>query len=174
MKPKILCAAVLFILLFFTMARAEESGQLYSLALREARSGDAEGAFMHLRSILENYPDSRYAPDALFATGEYYFLISDYADSIKAFSSYLNDYPDSPGASFAFVYLLRIAENRGQESLAGNLRKKIITFRQVCFLFRDSKVCSYRSALYKRHKAAYYIDRVEFYIDGELFAKISY
>lgn len=174
MKPKIFSAAVFFILLFSQMAYAEESAQLYSLALREARSGNADNAFMHLRSILESYPESKYAPDAQFATGEYYFLVAAYADAIQAFARYLNDYPDSPGTAFAFMYLLKISENRGQDALAKNLRKKIATLRQMSFLFRESKAYKYRSALYRKHKAAYYIDRVEFYIDGELFAKISY
>lgn len=169
-----LCAAMLFIPLFFNTAYAQESGQIYSLAVSEARSGNTDSAFLYLRSLLDDFPGSKYAPDALFASGEYYFSIADYADSIKAFARYLNDYPDSPGMIFAFMYLLKIAENRGDESSAQNLRKKIITLKQVSFLFRESKVYKYRSALYRKHKAAYYIDRVEFHIDGELFAKISY
>lgn len=165
---------MLFILFNFNAAYAEESAQLYSLALKEARSGNPDNAFMYLRSIPKNYPDSKFASDAQFAIGEYYFLISAYADSIQAFARYLNDYPDSPAEAFAFMYLLKIAEKRGQDELAKNLRKKIATLRQTSFLFRESKVYQYRSALYRKHKAAHYIDRVEFYIDGELFAKISY
>ncbi|TAN60952.1 tetratricopeptide repeat protein [bacterium] len=174
MKPKVLFAAAMLVSLFLGICYAEEGGRLYSSALREARSGNKETAFMHFRSFLANYPDSRYARDALFATGEYYFLISDYADSVQAFTRYLDDYPDSPCVSFALVYLLKIAEKRGEESLASDLKKKIATLRQMSFLFRESKEYKYRSALFRKHKAVYYIDRAEFYIDGELFAKISY
>lgn len=171
---KVLCAAALFAALLFGTCYAEEGGRLYSSAIREARSGNKDTAFMYFRSFLVNYPDSRYARDALFATGEYYFLISDYADSARAFTRYLDDYPDSPCVSFALAYLLKIAEKRGEEALVGDLKKKIATLRQMSFLFRESKEYKYRSALFRKHKAVYYIDRAEFYIDGELFAKISY
>ena len=174
MKPKILCAALLLVLSFFNIAHAQEGGQIYSMAVREARSGNIDAAFMYFRSLLTNYPDSKYTENALFATGEYYFLIADYADAIPAFTRYLNDYPDSAGITFTLMYLLKIAEKRGQELLAKNLEKKIVTFRQMSFLFRESKEYKYQSALYRKHRVVYYIDKVEFYIDGELFAKISY
>lgn len=173
-KLKRLCAAALFTAFLLGTGYAEEGGRMYTLAVREARSGNKETAFMYFRSFLANYPDSRYARDALFATGEYYFLISDYADSAQSFTRYLDDYPDSPCVSFALAYLLKIAEKRGEEALAGDLEKKIATLRQMSFLFREFKEYKYRSSLYRKHKAVYYIDRAEFYIDGELFAKISY
>lgn len=173
-RLKVLCAAALFAALFLGTGYAEEGGRLYSSALREARSGNKETAFMYFRSFLANYPDSKYARDALFATGEYYFLISDYADSAQSFTRYLDDYQDSPCVSFALVYLLKIAEKRGEEPLARDLEKKIATLKQMSFLFRESKEYKYRSALFRKYKAVYYIDRAEFYIDGELFAKISY
>lgn len=175
MKIKILCVVLLFVPAFLTAAYAKkEDGQIYSQAIRESRSGNMDAAFMQLRSLLTGYPDSKYAENALFAVGEYYFLIADYDDSSRAFVKYLDDYPESKFISFALMYLLKIAEKRGDGLLAKSLEKKIVTFRRVCFLFKECKEYKYRSVLNKKHRAAYYIDKVEFYIDGALFAKISF
>jgi hypothetical protein len=123
---------------------------------------------------LENYPDSRNAEEALFATAEYYFLLGDFTDARPGFIKFISEYPDSKAKPFALVYLIKIAEKQAQESLAESLRKQIITSQQLVLLFRDFKESQYLSPLYRRHKAVHFIDKIEFYIDGELFAQISY
>ena len=153
---------------------AQEEGQLYSLAVSAVKSGDLNTAFMHFHSFLENYPESKYREKALFAIGEYYFLIADYSDAVSAFVSFISDYPDSKARQFALGYLLKIAQIRGDESTVKSLEEKIVTLRQLTLLFSDFKEYKYRSPLLKEHRVIYYIDKVEFYVDKELFAKISY
>jgi len=41
-------------------------------------------------------------------------------------------------------------------------------------LFRDFKEYSYVSALMREHKAVYYIDKIEFFVDEKLFSEIYY
>ena len=131
-------------------------------------------AFMHFRSLLINYPDSKYAHDALFAIGEYYFIAGDYNNTIEALSNFINDYPDSEGLSFALMYLLKAAEIRRQEPLAEKLKNKIISLKRLSFLFRESKGWTYKSPLRIKYRVIYYMDKVEFYVDDKLFEKISY
>ncbi len=173
-KDKILFLVCFFFILSLASGYAQEAGQLYSTAVAEARSGNIHLAFMRFRTILLNYPDSKYAENALFAIGEYYSLIADYPDAIKAFTQYLNEYPDSKANVFVFMYLLKIARIQEKEKAVKDFEKKIITLKQTTFLFRESKEYKYRSPFYRKHRVVYYIDKIECYVDGELFAKISY
>ena len=174
MKFKILFVIILLVLLSWNSGNAQEERQLYSMAASAVKSGDLDTAFMHFRSLLENYPESKYRENPLFAIGEYYYLIADYSDAVKTFISFISDYPDSKGRQFALAYLLKIAQIRGEESLVKSLEEKIVTLRQLTLLFSDFKEYKYRSSLLKEHRVIYYIDKVEFYVDKELFAKISY
>ena len=51
---------------------------------------------------------------------------------------------------------------------------KIITEKQVSLVFRDRKEYKYLTPLNHTLKAAIHIDMIEIYVEGELFAKISY
>ena len=166
----ILCS----ILLHSNLAFAQNDNQIYAMAIREAKAGNMDFAFMHFRSLLRNYPDSKYAHDALFATGEYYFIAGDYNNTIEALSNFINDYPDSEGLPFALLYLLKAAEIRRQEPLAEKLKNKIISLKRLSFLFRESEGYTYKSPLRIKYRVIYYIDKVEFHVDDKLSEKISY
>jgi hypothetical protein len=86
----------------------------------------------------------------------------------------VDNYPDFKGKLFALAYLYKIAESAGQEELKEKLKTEIVTFKRVSLLFRNSQKYVYRSPLLKRYKVEYYIDRVEFYLDGESFAQIPF
>lgn len=174
MKFKVLFVSLLLVLISWNLGNAQEERELYSAAISAVKSKDLNTAFMHFRSLLVNYPESKYRENSLFATGEYYFLIGDYSDAGKAFISFIDDYPDSKGRQFALAYLLKIAQIREEESLVKSLEEKIVTLRQLTLLFSDFKEYKYRSPLRKNYRVIYYIDKVEFYVDKELFAKISY
>jgi len=165
---------VFLILLFCRAGYCQESQEIYHEGVQAARAGDLDYAFMYFQSLVKEYPESRYGNDALFAMGEYYFIKGDYPDANGVFIKLINDYPDSKGEIFALVYLLKIAESRGNEDLAQDLKDKIATSKRLVLLFKDSKEYKYKSPLSKAYKAVYYIDKVHFYLDGELFAQISY
>lgn len=170
----ILFMILLFIFLSCNVGYTQEEAQIYSRALEAIKSGDIDFAFLYFHSLLTNYPESKYTQEALFATGEYYFLIADYRDAAAAFIRFVGDYPNSKAKPFALAYLLKIAEKGSQESLVKNLENKIATLQRLSLLFRKFKEYKYRSPLYRKHRVIYYVDKVEFYIDGQLFAKISY
>jgi len=153
---------------------AKEAKQIYATAVKAAQSGDLDSAFMTFLSLLKNYPESQYREDALFAIGEYYFQIGDFKDAAGTFIKFINEYPDSKAKPFVLVYLLKIAERDKLESLVKSLEKEIVTSRQLVLLFRDFKEYKYTSPLFKKHKVIHYIDKVEFYVEGQIFAKIFY
>ncbi|OGX31863.1 MAG: hypothetical protein A3D27_00025 [Omnitrophica WOR_2 bacterium RIFCSPHIGHO2_02_FULL_46_37] len=171
---KIPLTVLLFILLIFNYGFAKDDGQIYSTAIREAESGNIDFAFMYFRSLLRNYPDSKYTHDASFAIGEYYFIAADYKNAAEVWSNFINDYPDSKGLPFALMYLFRVAGIRRDASLVEKLKNKIIGLKQLTFLFRESKGYTYKSPLRRKYRMIYYIDKVEFYVDDKLFEKISY
>jgi len=150
------------------------SSQIYSKAVKFAKSGQSDFAFMYYSKLLRNYPMSRYRDQALFATGEYYFRISDIKQATAAFQAFVDEYPDSDERLYALAYLLSIANKDNDELFSQGLEKQIIALQQVSFIFRESKEIVYRSPLYQNYKAIIHIDKIEFYVEGELFAKVSY
>ena len=148
--------------------------QVYSKAVEFAKAGQGHFAFMHYNKLLRNYPTSKYREQALFATGEYYFRISSSQQAAAAFRTFLSEYPDSEERLYALAYLLCIAQRDKNTLSVEGLEKQIIDLQRVSFVFRESKEISYRSPLYQNYKAVIRIDKIEFYVEGELFAKVSY
>lgn len=61
-------------------------------ALRETRYADAAEGF---NAFLEEYPDSSYAPNALYWLGETYYVTRDFETALEIFDELLEDYPGS-------------------------------------------------------------------------------
>lgn len=176
MIKKIFLPLIFFILAlsFSGWVYAQDDGWLYASAVKEARDGNREFSFLQLHSLVSTYPGSKYLENSLFAIGEYHFRDNNFADASDAFSQILEKFPDSRSTVFAMAYLLKIAQDRGAEELAANLEKAIATFHKLSLVFRNSKAFTYRSASRIKYKAVYYIDKVELYKDGDLFAQVSY
>lgn len=171
---KILLTILLFILLFFNYGFSQDDGRIYSMAIREVKADNLDFAFMYFRSLLRDYPDSKYAQDGSFAIGEYYFITANYKNAAEAFSNFINDYPDAKGLPFALIYLLRVSRLRQDEPTFEKLKDEIIGLKRLAFLFRESKGYTYKSPLRRKYRMVYYIDKVEFYLDDKLFEKIPY
>lgn len=171
---KTLSSLFLFIFLLSQRGFAQDVKQLYSTAVREAESGNRDFAFMHCRELLENYPDSKYASDAAFAIGEYYFITANYEFAAEALSNFINDYPDSKGLPFVLMYLLKVPQIHKNESLTEKLKNQIISLKRLSLLFQESKGYAYTSPLGIKYRMMYYIDKVELYVDDKLFENIPY
>jgi outer membrane protein assembly factor BamD (BamD/ComL family) len=148
--------------------------QVYSKAVEFAKAGQEYFAFMHYSKLLRNYPESEYRQPALFAIGEYYFQVSGFQEAATVFKMFLDEYPDSKQRMYALAYLLSIAQRDQNALFIEGLEKQIIDLQQVSFVFRETKETAYRSPLYQSYKAVIHIDKIEFYVEGELFAKVSY
>ena len=171
---KIFLVLAFFILVFHDIAHCREDKKLYKDGIQAAREGNSDIAFIKFHMLLNSFPDSEYSQNALFSAGEYYFLINDSSNAKKSFEKFLNDYPEAEIKPFVIAYLLKIAENRQQHSSIEKLTKTLVGSQQVSLLFRDFEELKYLSALNKNYKAINFIDKIEIYIDEEIFAEISF
>ncbi len=161
-------------MIFSNSGFAESDAYLYNTAKQAVAAGDNDYAFMCFRSLLHYSTKSKYYKAALFSTGEYYYSIGDYRSAEKSFSDFIDCYPKDEALPFAVVYLLKISEQMQISKTAADLRKKVITFKQLSLLFSEFKELSYISPLDLHYKAIYFIDRIEIYINEELFEKIYF
>jgi outer membrane protein assembly factor BamD (BamD/ComL family) len=170
----IVFVSLILVLFFSGLAFAQEESWLYGTAIDEAKRGNHEFSFLQLHSLVTSFPKTQYLEKALFAIGEYHFMDNNFAEAADTFSQLLEKFPDSKSTVFAMAYLLKIAQRRGAEDLAAKLEKTIATFHKLSLVFRNSKEFTYNSIFQHKYKVVYYIDKVEFYKDGEPFAQVSY
>jgi outer membrane protein assembly factor BamD (BamD/ComL family) len=156
------------------LAQAAEDIRIYLKARQFARSQSYDFAFMQYRSLLRQYPGSPYTKEALFAQGEYFFLIPDYDKAAEVFRQFVEQYPEDEGKLFALAYLLKIARIQGAQEAVEQYTRDIATFKQLSLVFRDFKEYRYLSPLERQHRAVFQIDTIAFFIKGEPFAKLSY
>lgn len=170
-KVWMVLAGILFIP---ALGHAGEADALYAKAIQAARSGREDFAFMYYNQIDRGYPKSRYREQVLLAKGEYFYELPAYVQAKEYFEKLLEEYPQSPGKLFILAYLYKIAEADGKTDLIENLKKEILTFRQVGLVFKETREYQYQSPFYRVCRAVFYIDKVEFFRGGELFATVSY
>jgi len=174
MKNKILFTIFLFFLVSASLTYALDEKESYNSARQAIKAGDKDAAFFHFLSISREPSRSKYREQALFAIGEYYFGISDYHDAFSYLKKLLQDYPESKTKLIALFYLFKIAQIRQNDALAEQVAEKIINLKQVILIFSDVKEYKYTSLSGTKYKIAYYIDKIEFYINGKLSTQISY
>lgn len=173
-KSKTFFIALLFFFLFPCKGYSRQDSELYCQGIKAARLGKADFAFMYFRMLLADFPESEFTEKALFAVGEYYFSLGDYQDAFRVFARFANSYPQSKARLFASAYYLELARKDEKKQLAKEIEKEIIVYQQLSFLFRDFKEYKYKSLLFNSYTALYFINRIEFYINEELFTKILY
>ena len=173
MKNKIVLLIILLALLPFGLKQVFGEEE-YSRAQSAVKSGDQEFAFMHFLSVLKDNPQSKHREEALFATAEYFFLVSDYVDSFSALQEFLEDYPYSKMRTLALLYLLKISQIWRSDQSTQDIEKQIINSKRVILLFKDTQEYRLKSPLGINYKLIYYIDRLEFYLDDKLQTQIHY
>ena len=166
-------ASFIVCVILFTGCRSEDR-ELYDHAVRSAKSGDKDFAFMYYTQILRDYPKSQITESVLFAQAEYYAFLPDYKQASALFNRFIREYPNSKTKLFVLGHLLRIAEIQKDPQRIQELKKEITTFKQVSFVFRDFKEFKYISPCSGKYSAIFRIDTVEFFLEGELFAKVSF
>ncbi|MBN3040628.1 MAG: hypothetical protein JW867_05830 [Candidatus Omnitrophica bacterium] len=165
---------VLLILVSFNNLYAQRETYLFHKAVGEAKSGNRDFAFIYFRRFLQSEPDSNLAKEAVFALGEYYYSLKSFPNATLYFKRFITDYPKNDARIFAYAYLLDLAKADGKIELTAVLEKKIVTYYSLSLLFRKYKEYRYKSPMAKNYKALYYIDKVQIYLDEELFAEIPY
>ena len=165
---------VLCIQLMVPAVSATETKFYLSEARKAAQTGQIDFAFMNYRSLLREQPESSDKLQALFAMGEYYFLQTDFLQAELFFKEYLQGSRDPNGCLFAKFYLWKMAGAGHDKYLTSQLVKELKMPKAHTFIFRDSEEYIYKSPLNRKHLAVYFIDKIEFYVEGNLLAQVSY
>ena len=71
-------------------------------------------------------------------------------------------------------YIINMAKSKEKKALAKTIGTRIINLDRIILLFRESKEYKIRSPLGSNYRLVRYIDRLEFYSDGKIQAKIFY
>ena len=129
---------------------------------------------MYYRRLMRDYPESQYIPEAMFAQGEYFFDMPNYDQATRFFKAYLEQAPETNLRLYALAYLLKMARLRDDAARVEQLKKSIIDQKQLGLVFSNSKEFTVRTPLANNFRAVFDIDRIEFYLEGDLFEKISY
>ncbi|MFH1655069.1 MAG: tetratricopeptide repeat protein [Candidatus Omnitrophota bacterium] len=174
-KIKVIFILLIIVYLFVPNCYCGEDKELYYRGVNLARRGKADEAYGYFHMVLNNFDKSdRFVENALFGIGEYYFSIGARYEARETFRKVVDEYSESISALLALGYLSKIAKAEGKQESIESIKKEIISFKQVSLLFRDSEEFDFLSAMRKDYKAVYFIDKVEIYIDGEIFEEIPF
>ena len=157
-----------------TCVKASEADLKWKEAIGSVQQGEYDFAFIDFRTILEDYPGSRYGLASEFAQGEYYFLQNNLQMASDEFKRFYAKYPRHEEAMMALAYLFQIAKIQKSPDKMKEYRNKIASFRQLTFIFNDKKFFMFLSGFQRKHKLVYYINKVELYVNGRLFTEISF
>jgi len=174
MRNKVILLTILCSLFFPGLKQACGNEEEYLQAKDAVKAGYNDFAFMYFKSILEDNPQSKYREEALFATAEYYFSTSDYINAFNDLENFLDDYPNSRMRPFALFYLLKISQIWKKDNLTKAIENHIKNLKRVVLVFKENEESGFKSPLGIDHKIVYYIDGLEFYLNGKLQAKILY
>lgn len=174
MKIRIIFLLLMLIFLPCHKGYSQEDKSLYYKGVKAANKGELDFAFMYFHLLLNGFPESEYYAGSLFAVGEYYFLINDYSNATQIFNRFISDFPESKVKPFAIAYLIEIVKKTRKVNIAEEFKKELLSSQHLSLLFRDFEELQYSSALSKNYKALYFIDRIEIFIDDELFTKIPF
>jgi hypothetical protein len=90
------------------------------------------------------------------------------------FEAFLQEFPDAEGKLIALAHLYRIAQIRKDHALVEQIKREIVNFQQVGFVFKEFKEDQYLSPMRYAYRVIFRIDKVEFYREGGLFAEVFY
>lgn len=165
-------AVAILIFINLSCITSTQDSQYYD-ALKEAKSGNADFAFMKLNNYLRENPDSIHTQEIRFAIGEYYFQIKDYRDAIYKLTDYIKDYPKDESIIFAQAILYKILlEYKKEPQLIQNLKENFFS-KSLFLIFSESKAKYYKSILNNTYKIVDYVDKIEIFKNNGLFLKIT-
>ncbi len=157
-----------------TCVKASEADLEWKEAIGLAKQGEYDFAFMNFQTVLDDCPDARRCLAAEFAQGEYYFLQNNLLMASDAFKSFYAKYPRHEEALIALAYLFQIAKIQNHPNDMKEYRTKAASFRQLTFIFNDRKFFKFLSGFQREHKLVYYINKVELYVNGQLFTEVTF
>ena len=153
---------------------ASEANLEWQDAIQLAKQGEYDFAFMGFKTITDNYPNSPRFLAATFAQAEYYFLENNLQAASDEFKAFYNKCPKHEESLIALVYLFKIAQIHNSPDDIKAYRNKIASFRQLTFIFNDKKSFRFFSGLQRKYRLVYHINKVELYVNGQLFTEVPF
>ncbi|MFH2146211.1 MAG: hypothetical protein ABII75_09355 [Candidatus Omnitrophota bacterium] len=175
-KTLFVCFANLIVLLFTGLAGeklfAEPREFLYERGRAPIAGTERDFAFIDFYALTQQGPRAPYYKKALFATAEYCFFNADYEAAQEQLLEFVQEHSKDEAVPFALAFMLKL--NKEDRVVSEKIMKKLVEFVQLTLLFREFKEHTYVSALGTEYKAKYFIDRIEIYINNELFENICF
>jgi len=165
---------ILFLLIIPHNALGGVDAKFYRKAKKAAKKGNFDFAFMSCRNIRTEHPQSKYSERCLFAEGAYYFDLPLLKEASSLFREHIKNYPKSKARLFSLAYLAKIYQDENKKERFEEIRKKIINSKQLSFIFKNNEKYEYQSVFAHKYLAIFYIDKIEFYVEGQLLTKIIY
>jgi len=149
----------------------------YDKAIQYIKKAKYDFALIEFRSIIRDFPESRYARTSLFGVAEYFYSQKAYQEAAKNFRAYLKHYPKSDGAIFARVYLLKIIEvteksGKGEKTVLEDMKMNFFS-QPFLLLFSEYKELSHKTPFRNNFTIRHYMDMVEIHRNGKPFIKIT-
>ncbi len=107
-----------------------------------------------------------------FAIAEYYFRVKATRDAERAFSEYLHQKPADISTLLANVYLYKLAQTENSSEENESLKKEIFKSKFV-LLFDEYKTLEYVSLNGNRYAVRYFVDKIEIFLNGDLFEQVN-
>ena len=147
-----------------------------TLLLADEHRLDEEGKdlekFIHLRGKLQGKIRDSERSKVDFAIAEYYFKVKDFIDAKRAFEDYINHIPVGISALLANAYLYKFAEKENDEEKMASIKKAMFQ-SQFILLFDKFKTLNYLSVFNNKYEVHYFVDKIEIFLNGEIFEQIS-
>lgn len=153
---------------------ASEADLEWKDAIESAKQGENDFAFMDFQTIRDDYPQSRYFLTSEFAQGEYFFLQNNLQMASDEFKNFYAKYPQHEEALIALAYLYKIAKLQHSPDEMKAYRNKVAAFHQFTFIFNDKKFYKFVSGFQRKHTLVCYINKVELYVNGQLFTEVPF
>ena len=80
----------------FMIAQSVEQNLIDRYKVKNSVNADFSSAMVQYKKVLDNYPDSMFAGQALEKISNYYISTKDYSRAIEMMEQVFNDYPDAP------------------------------------------------------------------------------
>lgn len=111
-------------------ASPEEEGA-YLTAFDALKNGKYDDAIRGFRALLEKWPQGRYADNALYWSGEAYYVKRDYRSALGAFQNVLQRFPSSPKGPDAMLKVgLSQIELKQENEGRATLQRLVSTYPQ--------------------------------------------
>ena len=172
MKAKAICILLCIVVLSSINGYAANPASVDETMRSISRDKKDLERFLNFRTNLRSDISKKEKAKIDFAMAEYYFKLKDYSDAQRAFGEYVANNPQGISALLANVYLCKLAELYGKGSKAMDIKKDMFK-DQFILLFDKFKVLNYVSLNENQYAIHYFVDRIEIYLNGDIFEQIS-